>query len=338
MKLDYARAGVDVKKVKGIHSSIEKLISQTHTKNIVPVFGHYAGLVNFGNKILAMHTDGVGSKVLVAQFLKKYDTVGIDCVAMNVNDLICVGATPIALVDYIALRKEDEYLVNELMRGLVKGAQEANVAIIGGETAILPDIIKEGLDYSGLPTNGFDLAATCIGVVNKDKIITGKEIKINDVVIGLESSGLHSNGYTLARKVLSLNKWGDELLIPTRIYVKPVLEVLKKVNVHGLAHITGGAFSKLDRLGKIAKKGFLLDNVPEPSRIFNEIQTEADVDDKEMYSVFNMGVGFCVIAGKRDANKVIEICRKHNCKASIIGRITSEERVEILKDGVSLIL
>jgi phosphoribosylformylglycinamidine cyclo-ligase len=224
------------------------------------------------------------------------------------------------------------------MKGLVKGAQEANVAIIGGETAILPEIIKEALDYSGFAMNGFDLAATCIGVVDENKIITGKGMKVNDVVIGLESSGLHSNGYTLARKVLSLNQWGEELLTPTRIYVRLVLEILKKVNVHGIAHITGGAFSKLNRLGKAAKKGFLLDNLPKPPRIFNEIQKEADVDDREMYSVFNMGVGLCIVAAKRDANTIISICEKHGCKASVIGRIIGEERVEIRKDEKSLIL
>ena len=338
MRLDYAKAGVNVKKVKEIQNSIEKLIAKTHNKNVLPILGHYAGLVKVENKILAMHTDGVGSKVLVAQFLKKYDTIGIDCVAMNVNDLICVGATPLAIVDYLALKREDESLVNEIMKGLVKGAQEANVAIIGGETAILPDIIKEALDYSGFAMNGFDLAATCIGVVDKEKIITGKEMKVNDVIIGLESSGLHSNGYTLARKVLSLNQWGEELIRPTTIYVKPILEILKKVNVHGIAHITGGAFSKLSRLGKFAKKGFVLDNLPKPSRIFNEIQKEADVDDKEMYSVFNMGIGLCIVVAKKDAKTVIETCEKHGCKASIIGRIIGEERVEIRKDEKSIIL
>jgi phosphoribosylformylglycinamidine cyclo-ligase len=249
MSMDYAKSGVDVERVKGIHASIKELISTTHGKDVLPIYGHYAGIVRVGKETVAMHTDGVGSKVLIAQFLRKYDTVGIDCVAMNVNDVICVGAKPVALVDYIALEHENEELVSRLMHGLVEGAKEAEVAIIGGETAILPDMIKPGLDFSGFHTNGFDLAATCIGVVGRAGLITGENMKTNDVVIGVESSGLHSNGYTLARKVLDMNEWGKELLVPTRIYVNPVMECLKKVKVHGLAHITGGAFSKLSRIG-----------------------------------------------------------------------------------------
>ncbi len=217
MSMDYAKAGVDVNRVKGIHAIIHELTSATHGKDVLPVHGHYAGIVKIGKETIAMHTDGVGSKVLVAQFLRKYNTVGIDCIAMNVNDVICVGARPVALVDYIALEHEDEELVSKLMQGLVEGAREAEVAIVGGETAVLPDMIKPGLDFSGFHTNGFDLAATCLGVVGRWGLVTGERMKTNDAVIGVESSGLHSNGYTLARKVLDMNEWARELLTPTRI-------------------------------------------------------------------------------------------------------------------------
>ncbi|MEM3555740.1 MAG: phosphoribosylformylglycinamidine cyclo-ligase [Candidatus Micrarchaeia archaeon] len=332
--MDYAKAGVDVSRVKGIHASIEQMIRKTHSKDVLPVFGHYAGVVKIGGEKIAVHTDGVGSKVLVAQFLKKYNTVGIDCVAMNVNDMICVGAKPVALVDYIALQHEDEELVEKLMEGIVKGAEEAEVAVIGGETAILPDMIKPGLDYSGFHTNGFDVAATCIGVVKK--LITGERMKVNDVVVGVESSGLHSNGYTLARKVLNMNEWAEEMLTPTKIYVKPVMEVVKKFDVHGLAHITGGAFTKLRRIGSVAGKGFLLDNMPKPKIIFEEIRKNAGVRYKEMYSTFNMGVGFCVVVAKKDAEKVIDVFEGYGQKAWVIGKVIKEKKIEVVAEGNSI--
>jgi len=338
MSMDYAKAGVDLGRVREIQKRIQELISKTHGKDVLPIPGHYAGIVRVGDSLLAMHTDGVGSKVLVAQFLRKYDTVGVDCVAMNVNDVICVGAEPLALVDYIALQHEDEELVCKLIEGLVKGANEAGAAIIGGETAILPDMIKPGLDFSGFHTNGFDLAATCIGVVGRGGLVTGEQMKTNDIVIGVESSGLHSNGYTLARKVLDMNEWAKELLTPTRIYVKAVMEALKKAEVHGLAHITGGAFSKLMRIGKLAKRGFLLDNMPKPKPIFEEIRKKAGLGYGEMYSTFNMGIGFCVIARRGDAKKVMGIFEKHGQRAYPIGSIIKETKVEVVKDGASFVL
>lgn len=335
MSMDYAKAGVDVGRVRGIHESIDELISKTQGKDVLPIHRHYAGIVRIGKEAVAMHTDGVGSKVLVAQFLKRYDTVGIDCIAMNVNDIICVGAKPVALVDYIALEHEDEELISKLVQGLVEGAREAEVAIIGGETAILPDMIKPGLDFSGFHTNGFDLAATCIGVVGRGGIVTGEKIKTNDAVIGVESSGLHSNGYTLSRKVLDMNEWARELLTPTMIYVKPVMECLKKVKVHGLAHITGGAFSKLSRIGGPAKRGFLLDNMPKPKPIFEELKRRAGLSYGEMYSTFNMGVGMCLVTPKGDAKKVISIFEGYGQKCSVVGSVIKERKVEIVKDGAS---
>jgi phosphoribosylformylglycinamidine cyclo-ligase len=231
----YADAGVDIEKVRKSHARMAEIFKQTFSQRfekfgrVVSDIGHYAGLIDIGGgKVIAIHVDGVGTKTLIAQAMRKYDTVGIDCVAMNVNDLICMGAEPVSLVDYIALEKADDTIVAEIAKGLAKAAKEAGVAIVGGETAIMPDVVK-----------GFDLAAMSLGVAYKDRIVTGAKMVPGDIVIGLESSGIHSNGLSLARKLL-LGRFdigthvkeldctaGEELLRPTRIYVKPVLEVLQ---------------------------------------------------------------------------------------------------------------
>jgi len=266
--ITYKSAGVDIKKIKKSQSEIGKIIQSTHKlqkkAKIVHGFGHYAGIVEIsGGTLLASHTDGVGTKVLIANLMKRYDTIGIDCVAMNVNDIICIGATPISFVDYIAANKNDTVIFRKIVQGLAKGAKKAGVPIVGGETAIMPDLFSE----KGF---SFDLSGMVTGILSKKQMILGKSIKSGDIIIGLKSTGLHSNGYSLARKTL-LSKYsvkdkikgigflGNALLTPTEIYVKPVLEALEKYKIHGLAHITGGAFTKLLRLKKI---GFNLDSLP----------------------------------------------------------------------------
>lgn len=319
MPKSYSEAGVDVNKVKFIQNTINSTIFAGKKGALV---GHYAGIINLSGRKLAMHTDGVGSKVLVAQELEKYDTVGIDAIAMNVNDIICIGATPLAGVDYLALAKEDAQLVEELLKGLMQGAKESGINIIGGETAILPDIIKGG-------KRPFDLAFTALGEV-RGELITGDAIKPGNVIIGLESSGLHSNGYTLARKVLEMKKWGQVMLEPTRIYVKPILEMLSSCRINGLAHITGGAFSKLVRLNK--NYGFLLNNMPKPASIFQALAEEVK-DEREMYRTFNMGIGMCIIVEEKSIGKVLEIAEKHNIPAATIGEIVPEPGVWLEKEG-----
>ena len=326
--MTYRDAGVDVGRIRTAQKSIGEMISATHRMlaagRVVSGFGHYAGLIRLGSELLALHSDGVGTKVLVAQLMNKFDTVGIDCVAMNVNDVICVGAQPVGFIDYVALRQPNEWLLQEIAKGLVEGARQSRMAIVGGETAILPDVIAG-------EENAFDLAGMVMGVV-KGKPIMGGAIKPGDVVLGVESSGLHSNGYTLARKVL-LSKYsvddnaehlvqtvGEELLIPTRIYVRPVMEILKKkIRVHGLANITGGAFTKLPRLN--AKVKYNLDGLPAPTGIFRQIQLDGGIDSKEMYCTFNMGVGFCVIAPKTRADDIIGVFAKYKMSCKAIGRI-----------------
>jgi len=328
----YRDAGIDIAKIKRSQASIGRLISSTHSlrKGIKTMsgFGHYAGIVEMpGGKLLATHTDGVGTKVIIAQMMKKYDTVGIDCIAMNVNDIICTGATPISFVDYIAANRNDEKIFNAIVKGLVRGAKIARVAIVGGETAILPDLIS-GKNFA------FDLAGMVTGILNKQDMILGDAIKSGDIIIGVRSSGLHSNGYSLARKVLlsryslhdrirGVGTLGDALLSPTEIYVQPVLETIAECDVHGLAHITGGSFTKLLRL---KKTGYLLDSLPEPPEIFQIIENRG-VEREEMYKTFNMGIGFCIIVPEEEKERVGKVFRKHGFRSSQIGRVVERNGV-----------
>ncbi|MBI5159649.1 phosphoribosylformylglycinamidine cyclo-ligase [Candidatus Micrarchaeota archaeon] len=331
MPTSYAEAGIDVARVKEIQRRVNKTITSTHGDKTLPLLGHYAGLFKAEGKVLAMHTDGVGTKVLVAQQVGVYDTVGIDCVAMNVNDLVCIGARPLALVDYIALEKEDAGLVFELMKGLVKGAKESDAAIVGGETAIMPDVIK-GVEGR----TGFDLAATIVGIVDEKKLITGARMQAGDAVIGLASSGVHSNGLSLARKVLPVEEFGRQMLTPTRIYSRLMLELVEKVDVRGIAHITGGAFSKLMRIGNHAKKGFFLDDMPRPHSVFQAIQERAGIDDREMHRTFNMGVGMCIAVPREAVEDVLVSCKNHRTPAKVIGRVINQRKVLIKKKGKTI--
>jgi phosphoribosylformylglycinamidine cyclo-ligase len=307
--------GIDLRKVGQIHSSLADRLGATFANRkgktgspLIPI-GHYAGLVDLGGRhALALHTDGVGSKVLIAQQLNKFDTIGIDCIAMTVNDLVCLGAEPIALLDYLALQAEDKQLVEELAIGLAEGARLASAAIVGGETAILGDVIK------GFDGRGFDLVSMGAGIVEKGAIIDGSAIRKGDVVLGVASSGLHSNGYTLARHVLRRRgldgrvpglktSIGAALLTPTRIYVRPVLAALGRSDVHGVAHITGGSFAKLSRLVRGRSLMFDLE-LPPPPPIFDFIQTEGSLSDAQMYRTFNMGVGICLVAPEAEAGGI----------------------------------
>ncbi|MEM3030477.1 MAG: phosphoribosylformylglycinamidine cyclo-ligase [Candidatus Micrarchaeia archaeon] len=322
----YAEAGVDVAAVRRMQRYINWLIRRTRTSASHPLLGHYAGLFRCGGRTLALHTDGVGTKVLVAQHVGRYDTIGIDAVAMNVNDIACVGARPLALVDYIALQREDFGLVKQLMRGLVKGAREAGTAIVGGETAVMGDVIR------GLPgRTGFDLAATAVGVA--DEVITGAAMRPGDALIGLASAGIHSNGLTLARRVLDLEEWGRELLRPTRIYARPVARLLAECSVRGLAHITGGAFSKLARIGRQAGVGFVLDGMPEPPQLFEAIRSASGADDREMHRTFNMGVGMVAVVPKNEAEEAVRACKKSGVRASVIGSVARGREIILVKKG-----
>lgn len=319
---------IDVGHVKKIQQNIWEMINSTFKLRQgkegepLPIFGHYGGVFKVGNGLLVTHCDGVGTKVLVAQELGKYDTVGIDAIAMNVNDIVCMGAESLVGVDYLALAKEDDKLVEEIMKGLVKGAEESVCTIIGGETAIVPDLLKN--------EKTFDLTFTVVGrIVTKD-VITGEKVRASDLLIGLESSGLHSNGYTLARKILDIKKWGREMLVPTRIYVKPLLEMFASCDVHGVAHITGGGFSKITRLNKDV--GYLLDQMPKPKPIFDAL-AENVKDMRHMYTTFNMGIGMVIAVDPKDENVIKSIAKKHGINSTVVGKITDKKGVWLEKDG-----
>ncbi len=326
----YSESGVDIDlEAETVKVLASKLKPTLQLRDIITDSGHFAALVRLGDKAIAMSTDGVGSKILVSKMMNKYDTVGIDCIAMVVNDILCVGAEPIALVDYLAVENPDPEMAAEIAEGLVKGAEESNISIIGGETASLPEIIAD-----------FDLAGTGIGLVDTDKIITGEGIEAGDILIGLRSSGIHSNGLSLARRALfedagfNVNDKipntdvtiGEELLKPTMLYVKPIVKLLKEdFDIHGLAHITGGGFTNLQRLKKGV--GFNIDNLPEPQNIFKLIK-EQDVPLEEMYKVFNMGIGFVIIAKKEETEEIINTI-SDDIDASIIGEVISEDKIVI---------
>ena len=336
MVTTYKKTGVDITEIKKSQRAIGQIISSTHNlqklAKVAHGFGHYAGIVQIpGNKFLATHTDGVGTKIMIANMLKKYDTRGIDCIAMNVNDIICIGATPISFVDYIAANKNNQVIFKKVVKGLAKGAREAKVPIIGGETAIMPDL------FSG-KSFAMDLAGAVLGILTKKEMVVGKSIKSGDIIIGVKSSGLHSNGYTLARNVL-LSKYklnsrikgighlGNAMLKPTEIYVKPVLEALAKCKIHGLAHITGGSFTKLLRLKNI---GYDLNNLPKTPPLMQLIE-DTGVKNEEMYKTFNMGVGFCIVAPENQVRGIQKIFTKHKMKSYEIGRISKNKGVFINK-------
>jgi phosphoribosylformylglycinamidine cyclo-ligase len=329
----YSESGVDISLEEvTVSALISKLKDTLNYRDVITESGHFAALVKLGNRAIAMSTDGVGSKILVAEMMEKYDTIGIDCIAMVVNDILCVGAEPIAMVDYLAVEKPDPEIAAQIGEGLKEGCRQAKVAMIGGETASLPEII-----------NNFDLAGTGIGIVDVKKIITGEKIIDGDVLIGIESSGIHSNGLSLARKVFfddnSFNvedkvphdpntSIGKELLKPTIIYVNPIVELLKTdVEVHGLAHITGGGFTNLKRLKK--GSGYIIETLPEPKPIFKAMN-KLGVPLEEMYRVFNMGIGFVVIVKSEDAEKAINIIKKYNLAYKIgIAKDDPQENVTI---------
>src|SRR5437016_726212 len=339
--MTYAKAGVDARHIHETHELLARRLESTFAtrKGKVgwPIFpiGHYAGLVDLGQgKVLSLHTDSVGTKVLIAQMMGKYDTIGIDCVAMCANDLICTGTEPISFLDYIAMSRPNRAIVEEVAIGLVKGAKEAGIAIVGGETAIVPELLSED--------GGFDLVGFATGFCRKRDLILGDRVREGDVLVGVTSSGIHSNGLSLARKLL-LNKYklnerppglgrslGRELLEPTRIYVKAVQEIIEKVVVHGLAHITGGgAFLKLERVIGQAGLGAELDELPTPPEIFQLIKRAGRVQDTEMYRTFNMGVGLVVICPETQSERVIRAFHKRRQDATRIGRVEREPGIRI---------
>ncbi len=320
----YAKAGVDQGAADSAVAGLVKALGAIQLgrpSRQVPLPGHYASVIRLDEKTgIALSTDGVGTKLLVAEQLGRFDTIGIDCVAMNVNDVICVGAEPLAMLDYIAIDRADPAVCAEVGVGLARGAELAGIEIPGGELAQLGEMVR-----------GVDVSGACFGTVALDEIVDGSAAQPGDAVIGLPSSGIHSNGYTLARSALDglamdedpegrLGRpLGEALLEPTEIYVKPVLELLRSpVDIRGLAHITSGGTENLLRLA--ADLGYeISEPLPVPP-IFSLIQERSGAADAEMHQVFNMGCGFCCVVAAADEDAALRLLRGHYPAAQTIGR------------------
>ena len=331
----YAAAGVDTTRAgSAVAGLVEVLraIDPGRPSRAVLGSGHYANVLRIDDRTgIALSTDGVGSKVIVAEQLGKFDTVGIDCIAMNVNDVICVGAEPLAVLDYIAVEDADPEMLRAIAVGLRAGAEDAGVEIPGGELAQLPELIR------GHPSpRGFDLVGACFGTVALDAIVTGAAIEPGDAVIGLPASGVHSNGLTLARSALTdLDERppelggatvGETLLEPTVIYVRAVLDLLRSgVDVRGLAHITSGGLLNLLRLE--AEVGYRIEDPLPRLPVFELIAARSGAGEAELQEVFNMGCGFCVVVPAEQADAAIEIAAARHPGAARIGSATADAGV-----------
>jgi len=317
----YAKAGVDQGAADSAVAGLVRAlgaIKLDRPSAQVPLPGHYASVIRIDERTgIALSTDGVGTKLVIAEEVGRFDTVGIDCVAMNVNDVICVGAEPLAMLDYIAIERAEPEVCEEIGVGLARGAELAGIEIPGGELAQLGEMV-----------NGVDVSGACFGTVALDAIVDGSAVVPGDAIIGLPSSGLHSNGYTLARTALAGLALGDDrlgrplgevLLEPTEIYVKPVVELLRSpLAVHGLAHITSGGTGNLLRLA--AEVGYEIDAPLPVPPIFALIQERGGVSDAEMHEVFNMGCGFCAVVPEADEGAALELLQAHYPGARRIGR------------------
>ncbi|WP_460168416.1 phosphoribosylformylglycinamidine cyclo-ligase [Thermostilla marina] len=341
-KATYKDAGVDLELYEQAMQRLPRWMHRTRCPRVINLPQGFAGLFRldmpgglfarrYKNPVLVSCTDGVGTKLKVAASMGKFDTVGIDLVAMSVNDALCCGAEPLFFLDYVAMPKDDPAKLEQLVRGISEGCLQADCSLLGGETAILPDLYAP---------DDFDLAGFCVGVVEADDIINGQAIAPDDVVLGLASSGLHSNGYSLARKVvfeiagLSVDTpieelgctAGEALLEPTRIYVKPVRSVLRhyrvKKVVHGIAHITGGGI--VDNLARIVPSGVRVELRRQSwpvLPVFAWLQRLGDIDDGEMAHVFNMGIGMVLVVSSYYADSIIQQLSKHEIAAFEIGRV-----------------
>jgi phosphoribosylformylglycinamidine cyclo-ligase len=339
----YKTAGVDIAAAQSGLQKIIASIKQTWPASggvgaVKLDIGYFANVIDIGGIGLAICTDGVGSKTIIAQLMGRYDTIGIDCVAMNVNDVICVGARPISMVDYIAIENADADMLGAIAVGLAEGAKQAGISIAGGEISQLKDVIR-----------GFDLIGMAVGIVPLDRIITGRDLAPGDVVIGIESNGIHSNGLTLARQAfferaqlpidhvfpelgISL---GEELLRPTLIYVREILDIIEQIpTVKALINITGDGLLNLPRVD--ATVGFEIDNLPPTPPVFRLIQQYGGVGDAEMFEVYNMGVGFCVLVAERDRDAGLAILQRHGRRAQVIGRVIEDDSKGVYLPGQRL--
>lgn len=340
MSNKYAEAGVSLEAGYESVRRIKSHVARTKTIGAMDSIGAFGGMFdlskfNLKEPVLVSGTDGVGTKLMVAFELDKHDTIGIDAVAMCVNDVLVQGASPIFFLDYLAVGKNEPAKIEQLVQGVADGCVLSQCALIGGETAEMPDMYDE---------KHYDIAGFCVGVVEKSKLIDGQSINEGDVLIGLPSSGCHSNGYSLIRKVLfkdnkldmsefydEFNKTlGEEILTPTKIYVQALKHLFDKIEIKGGSHITGGGF--YENLPRMLKEGqgveIEVNSFPKKP-IFDLISEKGNIKKEEMYNVFNMGIGFVLCVNKEDANKTIELLKEINEEAYLIGKVTNSGSVDL---------
>lgn len=331
----YKDAGVDVtagyKSVELIKSHVER----TRIPGVMSAIGGFGGMfapdmTGIANPVLVSGTDGVGTKLKIAFLMDKHDTVGIDCVAMCVNDVACSGAKPLFFLDYVAVGKNIPEKVEQIVKGVAEGCVQAGCALVGGETAEMPGFY---------PVDEYDLAGFCVGMGDRDKLVDGKKLRAGDALIGVESSGLHSNGFSLVRKVFRISEerlnlhmndlgktLGEELLTPTKIYVKPLLELMSKVDVHAISHITGGGFyENIPRMIEGDLTAVIEKSKVPVKPIFKIIQNEG-IPERDMFNTFNMGIGLCIAVAPDKADEAVRILESCGEKAHIIGEMKQGEK------------
>lgn len=332
----YRQAGVDINAGYRAVELMKGSIARTHTKGVMGAIGGFGGLfapdlTGMKKPVLVSGTDGVGTKLKLAFLMDKHDTIGIDCVAMCVNDVLCCGAKPLFFLDYIAVGKNVPERVAQIVSGVAEGCVQAGCALIGGETAEMPGFYTE---------DEYDIAGFCVGLVDEEKIIDPARVRAGDVLIALPSSGVHSNGFSLVRKALRVQEadlshqpeslggasLGEALLAPTRIYVKPMLRLFEQVNVKGVAHITGGGFYENIPRSLPAGLGARIERsaVRVPA-IFDLIAQAGDIPQREMFSTFNMGVGMCVTVDKMDSDRALDALRKAGEQPYLLGEVVASD-------------
>jgi len=335
-KIDYKKSGVDIAKADLFKKKLKLIVRRSFRPEAYKDIGSFGSFFAFPaqkyrNPVLVSSADGVGTKLKIATLVNKHDTVGIDAVAMNANDILCTGAEPLFFLDYLAFSDLAPDVLFDVVKGVTAGCIQSNCSLIGGETAQMPGMYKKG---------EYDLAGFCVGAVEKGKIIDGSDIECGDTIVGLESNGLHSNGFSLVRKVLSKNElkeMGNELLKPTRIYVKPVLSLLrsamnaKRPAIKGIAHITGGAFyDKISRILPDNLKAVIDRNSWVAPKIFRLIQNKGNIGDREIYHTLNMGIGMVLVIKPEFSREIIARLADVRLKAWVIGRvIKGKKEVEV---------
>jgi phosphoribosylformylglycinamidine cyclo-ligase len=319
--IDYKKSGVNIDRANDFVKDIGRMAKTTRRKEVICDIGGFSALTSIPKKykepILVSSTDGVGTKLKVADSMNKHDTIGIDLVAMSVNDVIVTGAEPLLFLDYFATGRLNSKKAVDIMKGIVNGCKQSGCALVGGETAEMPSMYK-GEEY--------DLAGFCVGIVEKSKIIDGKSVNNGDIVIGIASSGLHSNGFSLARRLFSKSelkgKFGKILLTPTIIYVKAILKLMEKLKIKSIAHITGGGFyDNIPRVVPNDKSVLIYKELWEVPEIFKVIQKRAGISDREMYRTFNMGIGMVIVVSKADVKKAHDTIKSFKLKPYTIGEI-----------------